>query len=70
MITRMNNYIRNLLNYFESVLHPAGGTGEPAPKTRRKNNKSDQPLFSSPESVNIRGTIAKKQDKLRRNPAP
>lgn len=70
MITRMNNCIRNLLNYFESVLHPAGGSGEPTPKPRKKNSKTNQPLFASPESVNIRGSIAKKQDKLRRNPAP
>ena len=70
MITRMNNCIRNLLNYFESVLHPAGGAGEPAPKTRKKNIKGNSSLFSSPESVNIRGAVMKKQDKLRRNPAP
>jgi hypothetical protein len=70
MITKMNNCIRSLLNYFESVIHPAGGSGEPAPKPRKKNTKSTESIFSSPESVNIRGAIMKKQDKLRRNPAP
>ena len=70
MITRMNNCIRNLLSYFESVIHPAGGSGELAPKPRKKNFKNNTSLLSSPESVNIRGAVMKKQDKLRRNPAP
>jgi hypothetical protein len=70
MITRMNNCIRSLINYFESVLHPAGGSNEnPSTKSRKKTNKNPS-FLSSPESVNIRGAIIKKQDKLRRNPAP
>jgi hypothetical protein len=69
MITRMNYCIRSLINYFESVLHPAGGSND-NPSTKARKKTKNQSLLSSPESVNIRGAIVKKQDKLRRNPAP
>lgn len=66
----MNNYLRHLIGYFENVFHPAGAwsSGNTIEKTKRKAKKSKQ--YISPDGFNIRGGILKKQDKLRRNPAP
>jgi hypothetical protein len=67
----MNIYLRQLFSYFENVLHPAGGSSvESLEKKKRKNTKSNSTLQASPESWNLRGGVAKKQEKLRRNPAP
>ncbi len=68
-MTKMNTYLRNLFVYFENVIHPAGGASESnSGKSKRKIKRSGEPNTFSPESVNLRA--AKKQDKLRRNPAP
>jgi len=64
----MNTYLRHLFVYFENVLHPAGGWEQGEKKKRR--NKKIASLHASPECFNIRGGALKKQDKLRRNPAP
>lgn len=66
---KMNIYLRNLIGYFENVLHPAGGWAEGSEKRKRKTRKSSN-LQSSPESLNLRSGSSKKQEKLRRNPAP
>jgi hypothetical protein len=71
MLTRMNLRLRNLFEYFENVLHPAGGPLENnAGKSKKKSSKNGNSIYTSPESINIRGGIVKKQDKPRRNPAP
>jgi len=61
--------LRNLFTYFENVLHPAGGFSDNSLKRKRAGRK-DFSLQSSPECFNIRGGLAKKQDKIRRSPAP
>jgi hypothetical protein len=63
----MTTYLRNILYYFENVIHPAGGT-ELTDKRKRRSRKITE-LQSSPDSANIRGAV-KKQDKSRMNPAP
>ncbi len=68
----MSSYIRNLFVYFESVLHPANGWADN--RDEKKKRRTEKPahvsfLQPSPEGFNIRAS-AKKQDKLRRNPAP
>jgi hypothetical protein len=72
MLTRMNTCLRNLFSYFENVLHPAEGSLENSNsgKTKKKSKMGNTPRYTSPESVNIRGGIIKKQDKVKRNPAP
>ena len=64
------NYLRNLFVYFENVLHPAGGSSDNSQDKRKRKGKKSVNQYASPECYNIRGGIAKKQDKLRRNPAP
>jgi hypothetical protein len=66
----MNTYLRNLIVYFENVLHPASGWSDASADKRKRRNKKGGSLQASPECFNIRGGILKKQDKLRRNPAP
>lgn len=63
----MNIYIQNFIHYFDNVLHSSGTTSINGKNKAAKNIHS---LSASPESYNIRGGIAKKQEKLRRNPAP
>jgi len=69
----MNICLRNLFVYFESVLHPAGGASErQAEKKKRRTttvNVSNYITQPSPDGFNMRA-VAKKQDKVRRNPAP
>jgi hypothetical protein len=67
----MNICLRNLFIYFESVLHPAGGSSEKQPEKKKRvtaeaTSYMNQP---SPDGFNMRA-VAKKQDKVRRNPAP
>lgn len=66
----MHTYLRNLFVYFENVLHPASGGSDSNPEKRKRKSKKNGGLQASPECYNIRGGSAKKQDKLRRNPAP
>lgn len=61
--------LRNLFIYFENVLHPASGWSENPMKKKRTGKKTDS-LQNSPESFNLRGGVMKKQDKIRRSPAP
>jgi len=69
----MNICLRNLFVYFESVIHPAGGAYErQAEKKKRRTttvNVSNYITQPSPDGFNMRA-VAKKQDKVRRNPAP
>lgn len=71
ILGRMNNCLHNLFTYFENVLHPASGwsnnNGEK--KKRRSQKLSSSTIQPSPEGYNMRAS-AKKQDQLRRNPAP
>lgn len=64
----MNVYLRNLFGYFE-VLHPASGWAENADKTKPKPKKSKPAQQFSPDSWNLR-SAAKKENAIRRNPAP
>jgi hypothetical protein len=70
-MTRMNICLRNLFVYFESVLHPAGGASEKQPVKKKRTTIEATSYFSqpSPDGYNMRA-VAKKQDKVRRNPAP
>jgi hypothetical protein len=63
-------YLRNLIVYFENVLHPASGWSDQQSEKRKRKSKRAGMLQASPECVNIRGGVSKKQEKLRRNPAP
>ena len=63
------NYLRNLFIYFENVLHPASGWSDGASTKRKRVSRKNDSLQNSPESFNLRG-VAKKQDKVRRSPAP
>lgn len=65
----MSHYFRTLLTYFENVLHPASGWSDNASKKKRTTRKNSS-VQASPECFNLRGGAAKKQDKLRRSPAP
>lgn len=64
----MNNYLRCLFTYFENVLHPASGWSNESEKRKRKTLRSAQ-ILPSPECFNVRGA-SKKNDKVRRSPAP
>jgi hypothetical protein len=64
------NYLRNLFIYFENVLHPASGWSDGNLNKRKRVSKKNNSLQTSPECFNLRGSVAKKQDKLRRSPAP
>ena len=66
----MNTYLRNLFVYFENVLHPASGMADASGDKRKRRSQKSGTLQASPECFNIRGGVIKKQDKLRRNPAP
>lgn len=65
----MSHYLRSLLTYFENVLHPASGWTDNASKKKRTSRKIHS-TQASPECFNLRGGVVKKQDKLRRSPAP
>lgn len=64
------NYLRNLLIYFENVLHPASGWADSQATKRKRSATKGQSLQTSPECYNLRGSAYKKQDKQRRSPAP
>lgn len=66
----MNTYLRNLFVYFENVLHPASGWSDNSADKRKRRSRKSGSMQASPECINIRGGFLKKQDKLRRNPAP
>lgn len=61
--------LRNLFIYFENVLHPASGWSDGNATKRKRVSRKNDSLNNSPESFNLRGVV-KKQDKVRRSPAP
>lgn len=61
--------LRYLFTYFENVLHPASGWSDNSIK-RKRAGRRDNPLQTSPECFNLRGGVGKKQDAIRRSPAP
>lgn len=61
--------LRNLFIYFENVLHPASGWADSNPPKKKRVSRKNESPQNSPESFNLRG-VAKKQDKVRRSPAP
>jgi hypothetical protein len=63
------NYLRHLFIYFENVLHPASGWSDGSSAKRKRTSKVSNTLQASPECFNLRG-VMKKQDKVRRSPAP
>jgi hypothetical protein len=63
------NYLRHLFIYFENVLHPASGWSDGSSAKRKKISRKNNSMQASPECFNLRG-VAKKQDKVRRSPAP
>lgn len=64
----MNIYLHSFLNYFDQVIHPAAGKDE-MQKSKRRNTKILPQFMASPDSLNMRASI-RKQDNVRRNPAP
>lgn len=64
------NYLRSLLTYFENVLHPASGWSDSNQAKRKRTGKRTSSSQTSPECFNLRGGVMKKQDKVRRSPAP
>jgi hypothetical protein len=62
-------YLRNLFIYFENVLHPASGWSDGNSTKRKRISRRNDSLQNSPESCNLRA-VSKKQDKVRRSPAP
>jgi hypothetical protein len=62
--------LRNLFTYFENVLHPASGWSDGSSAKRKRPAKKNDFLYTSPESFNLRGSTLKKEDKVRRSPAP
>ena len=70
ILLKMHTYLRNLLVYFEHVLHPASGWSDTNAEKRKRKTRRNGALQLSPECYNIRGGSSKKQEKLRRNPAP
>jgi hypothetical protein len=64
----MTTYLRCLFAYFENVLHPASGWSNEPEKRKRRTAKA-QHMLPSPDCFNVRGA-AKKNDKMRRSPAP
>lgn len=67
----MTSCLQSLFTYFENVLHPAAGwsDGNAEKKKRKSSSGFGATAPISPESFNMRG-LAKKQDKVRHNPAP
>ena len=63
------NYLRHLFIYFENVLHPASGWSDGNSTKRKRINQKTASSQTSPECFNLRG-VMKKQDKVRRSPAP
>jgi len=64
------NYLRHLFTYFENVLHPASGWSDGSSSKRKKLSRRNNSSQTSPECFNLRGGVTKKQDKVRRSPAP
>ena len=64
------NYLRSLITYFENVLHPASGWSDGNSAKRKRISRKVSTSQTSPECVNLRGGVMKKQDKVRRSPAP
>ena len=64
------NYLRSLFTYFENVLHPASGWSDGNLTKRKRTGRKTNSLQTSPECFNLRGGVMKKQDKVRRSPAP
>jgi len=70
----MNRYIRRLFVRFETIAHPAGSwlrSGAEASQ-KGKSKKSNSTIVNppSPDSFNVRGKSGKKNDNIRRTPAP
>lgn len=64
----MNTFLNNFVTYFESTLHPVA-TKEASKKTKQRSSKESQQFGTSPDCLNRRAS-ARKQDTVRRNPAP
>jgi len=65
----MSSCLHNLFTYFENVMHPASGWAKSSGEKRKRRSQKSSVSSVSPECFNMRAS-AKKQDKLRRNPAP
>lgn len=64
----MNNYLHDLFTYFENTVHPAAGK-ESLSKKKKGSSQQTYQLQASPDCFNMRSTV-RKQDSIRRNPAP
>ena len=71
MWNTMKTLFEKLFVHFDFIAHPAGGrSGKKEGSTKRKASKSSSQPTLSPDSFYMRSPSAKKQDNLRRTPAP
>lgn len=68
ILLKMNTYLHSFLTYFENTLHPAAGKSD-LQKAKRKTSKPLSQFRATPDCLNMRAAI-RKQDTVRRNPAP
>lgn len=68
ILLKMNNFLNDFLHYFENVIDPLVGKSE-VQKNKSANNKEANQFYSSPDCMNIRASV-RKNDNVRRNPAP
>jgi hypothetical protein len=64
----MNNYLHEFFTYFENAVHHAAPK-ESLSKKKKRNSQQTYQLQASPDCFNMRSTV-RKQDSIRRNPAP
>lgn len=65
---KMNAYLNQIINFFDNSMHPAAGKETVTKKKGRTSNLAFS-LQASPDCLNMRSTV-RKQDNVRRNPAP
>ena len=71
MLNTMKTFFEKLFVHFEAIAHPAGGKKEKNEgSTKGKAPQSASRATLSPDSYYMRSPSAKKQNNLRRNPAP
>lgn len=67
----MKTFFERLFVHFDFMSHPASGSLNNKDVQRKKKTKrSGSSNILSPECCNMRGPLQKKQDYLRRTPAP
>jgi hypothetical protein len=68
LLLKMNTYLHNFITYFEASPQPVAAKSD-SKKTKQESGKPGRQFGSSPDCLNRRAS-ARKQDTVRRNPAP